>query len=78
MDAEAVAANLGLGVRAWFMEVQKELLVDGEIVVAERLNPEWRRWSITHAIGHRLLHPGNHLALRQPRLLSPTFLASLR
>ena len=65
VDAEAVAAHLGLGVRTWFMEVQKELLVDGEIVVAERLNPEWRRWSIAHAIGHRLLHPGNHLALRQ-------------
>ena len=34
------------------------------IGVAERLDPCWRRWVIAHAIGHRLLHPGNHLWIR--------------
>ncbi len=38
--------------------------MDGHVAVAKRLSPEWRRWVIAHAIGHRLLHPGNHLELR--------------
>ena len=63
VDAEAVAAGLGLGVRPWYLEVQKELTMNGEILVAERLGPEERRWETAHAIGHRLLHRGNHLEL---------------
>ena len=61
VDAEAVAAGLGLSVRPWYFEVQKEMSMAGEILVAERLGPEQRRWQTAHAIGHRLLHPGNHL-----------------
>ena len=64
VDADAVAASLGLSVRPWWMEVQREFTMAGEIVVAARLNREWRRWMIAHAICHHLLHPGNHLALR--------------
>ena len=64
VDAEAVAVGLGLEVRPWPLEVLKELQVEG-VVVADRLGPEWRRWVIAHAIGHWLLHPGNHLRLRK-------------
>ena len=64
IDAEAVAMGLGLEVRPWPMEVLKEMQLEGTVAVAERLDPEWRRWVIAHAIGHRLLHPGNHHRLR--------------
>ncbi len=64
VDAEAVAVALGLEVIPWPLDVLKELQIDGIVVVAERLSPEWRRWVIAHAIGHQLLHPGNHLWLR--------------
>ena len=64
IDAEAVAVRLGLEVRSWPLEVLMEMQMDGVVVVAERLDPEWRRWVIAHAVGHRVLHPGNHLWLR--------------
>ena len=64
IDAEAIANGLGLEVRDWPLEVLREFQLDGTVAVAERLDPEWRRWVIAHAIGHRLLHPGNHLWLR--------------
>ena len=31
------------------------------------------RWSIGHAIGHRVMHPGNHLWLRARTLLATPF-----
>ena len=65
IDAEAVAVSLGLEVHPWPLEVLSELQVDGVVAVAKRLDPEWRRWVIAHAIGHWLLHPGNHLWLRK-------------
>ena len=64
VDVEAVANALGLEVWLRDFEVQKEVQVDGNIAVARRLGPEWRRWVTAHAIGHRLMHPGNHLELR--------------
>ena len=64
VDAEAVANSLGLDVWPWDFDVQTEVQLDGHVAVAKRLGPEWRRWVIAHAIGHRLLHPGNHLELR--------------
>ena len=71
IDAEAVANSLGLTVRRWPLEVQLEF-ADGEIVVAERLDAEWRRWMTAHAIGHHLLHPGNHLLVHEhTRLKAP-------
>lgn len=65
VDAEAVANMLGLAVRLWPMQAQGEMQVDGIIGVAEQLEPPWRRWVIAHAIGHRLLHPGNHIWMRR-------------
>lgn len=64
VDAVAVAHALGLEVWPWHFEVQREMQIDGQIAVAERLGPEWRRWVIAHAIGHRLMHPGNHIEQR--------------
>ena len=64
VDAEAVANRVGLVVQPWPMKVQEEMQMDDFIGVAERLDPRWRRWVISHAIGHRLLHSGNHLWIR--------------
>ena len=64
VDAVAVANACGLEVWPWHFTVQKEMQIDGQIAVAERLGPEWRRWVIAHAIAHRLLHPGNHIEQR--------------
>ena len=64
VDAEAVADILGLEVVPWPMEVQQEMQMGRFIGVAERLDARWRRWVIAHAIGHQLLHSGNHLWIR--------------
>jgi Zn-dependent peptidase ImmA (M78 family) len=64
VDTEEVANLLGLEVVPWSMQVQEEMLLGRYIGVAQRLDPRWRRWVIAHAIGHRLLHPGNHLWIR--------------
>ena len=64
VDAEEVANILGLEVMLLPMRVQEEMLMDTYIGVADRLDSRWRRWVIAHAIGHRLLHPGNHLRTR--------------
>ena len=73
VDAEAVAVDLGLEVRLWPLEVLMEMQMDCVVAVAERLDPEWRRWVIAHAIGHRLLHPGNHLVLSKHTDLTHRF-----
>ena len=64
VDVEAVANLLGLVVKPWPMKVQEEMQMDNFIGVAERLDSRWRRWVIAHAVGHRLMHPGNHLWIR--------------
>ena len=64
VDAEAVANHLGLEVKVWPLRVLKEMGIGDVICVARRLDPAWRRWVTAHAIGHRLLHPGNHLWIR--------------
>ena len=64
VDAEAVANHLGLEVKLWPLRVLKEMGIGDVICVARRLDPAWRRWVTAHAIGHRLLHPGNHLWIR--------------
>ena len=64
VDIEAVANAEGLEVWLRDFTVQKEMQIDGHIAVARRLEPEWRRWVIAHAIGHRLMHPANHLEMR--------------
>ncbi len=64
MNAAEVANAPGLDVWLRDFEVQKEMQISGHIAVARRLEPEWRRWVTAHAVGHRLMHPGNHLELR--------------
>ncbi|MCY4623401.1 MAG: ImmA/IrrE family metallo-endopeptidase [Chloroflexi bacterium] len=64
VDAEAVANLLGLTVVPLQLEELQELMVDDCIGVADRLAPAWRRWVIAHAVGHKVLHPGNHLWMR--------------
>ena len=61
---ERVASMLELDVKLWPLKDLEELMVDRYICVARRLEPEWRRWVVAHAIGHRLLHPGNHIWIR--------------
>lgn len=65
VDAEAVASRLGLDVSDRPFRVLQEMQVGGVIGVARRLDPPWRRWVIAHAIGHSILHPGNHLWMRE-------------
>ena len=73
VDAESVASILGLEVVTWPLDVQEEMQMDRYIGVAERLDPRWRRWVIAHAIGHRLLHSGNHLWIRDHTSLGSLF-----
>ena len=70
VDAEEVANILGLVVVPWPLDVQEEMQMDRYIGVAERLDSRMRRWVIAHAIGHRLLHSGNHLWIRDHTSLS--------
>lgn len=69
VDAEAVANGFGLVVVTWPFRVLQEMQLDGFIAVAQRLNPTWRRWVTAHAIGHHILHPGNHIRMRRRGLL---------
>jgi len=64
VDAEEAANLQGLVVVPWPLAVQEEMLLGRYIAVAERLDASRRRWVIAHAIGHKLLHPGNHLWIR--------------
>ena len=73
VDVEEVAGILGMEVVTWPMQVQEEMQMGRYIGVAERLDPCWRRWVIAHAIGHRLLHPGNHLWIRDHTSLGSKF-----
>ena len=73
VDAETVASILGLEVVTWPLDVQEEMQMDRYICVAERLDSRWRRWVIAHAIGHRLLHSGNHLWIRDHTSLGSLF-----
>lgn len=69
VDAEAVANMHGYQVVRWPLAKQRELEVAGVICVAERLGPEESRWYIAHALGHKLLHPGNHLWIYRKTML---------
>ena len=65
VDAEAVANDLGLAVQRRSLRVLEEMRLEDYVAVADRLEPEWWRWVVAHAIGHCLLHPGNHLWIRR-------------
>ena len=61
VDVDAVANILGLEVVSWPFEKLEEMMTGDVIGVSARLDTRWRRWVVAHAIGHGLLHPGNHL-----------------
>ena len=69
VDAEAVANLMGYPVERLHLTVQKEFEVAGIICIAERLGPEWRRWCIAHALGHKAMHPGNQLKVYRYTML---------
>ena len=73
VDAFGVANILGYRVERLDLKVQKELEVDGVIGIAERLGPEECRWYIAHALGHKMLHPGNHLWIYRNTWLGPKY-----
>ena len=65
VDAEVVANDLGLTVKRWSLRVVEEMRFGDYIAVADRLEPEWWRWVVGHAVGHCVLHTGNHLWIRR-------------
>lgn len=69
VDAEAVANIMGYRVERLDLKVQKELEVGGFIGIAERLETEEFRWYVAHALGHKLMHPGNHLWVYRKTML---------
>ena len=64
VEVETVANLLGMEVVTWPLTVLKEMVIGDYICVSKRLDSGWRRWVIAHAIGHRLMHPGNHTWVR--------------
>ncbi len=65
VDAEAVARLMGFSIERRPLLVLEEMRVGDYIMVADRLEPWWRRWVVAHAIGHCVLHPGNHHWIRR-------------
>ena len=65
VDVEAVARHLGLTVERRPLRVLEEMRLGDYVAVADRLEPWWQRWVVGHAIGHGVLHPGNHLWIRR-------------
>ena len=73
VDARSVADILELEI--WprpFREFQ-EMKMGEFICIALRFEPEWKRWCTAHAIGHLLMHPGNHLWIRSHTGLAHKF-----
>lgn len=65
VDTQAVADCLELVVRHSRFRVFEEMRLGNFIAVADRLEPEWRRWTVAHAIGHGFLHVGNQFWIRR-------------
>ena len=61
VDVEALANMCGYEVKRLPLVTQKELEVGGYIGIADHLGPEESRWYIAHSLGHKVMHPGNHL-----------------
>ena len=73
VDVEAVAAMVDLEVESYPFSRVEEVTLGRTVVVGHGLSPSWRRWCLGHAIGHRVLHPGNHLWMRQHTRLADRF-----
>ena len=69
VDAEAVANLYGYPVKRLPLVKQREIEIDGFIGIADRLGPECSRWCIAHALGHKMLHPGNQLWVYRKTML---------
>ncbi len=69
VDAEALANLHGYPVKRLPLVKQKELEVAGYICIADRLGPEESRWYIAHALGHKMMHPGNQLWVYRKTML---------
>ena len=64
VDVDSLAEQLGLRVIPWKIPVTHEMKIGEFIAVKQDLPLLQHRWAIAHAIGHQMLHPGNHLWLR--------------
>ncbi len=73
VDAQGVADILELDIERWPWRKLQEVKTDGVIYIALRSEPEWSRWLMAHAIGHELMHPGNHLWIRKHTGLAHKF-----
>ena len=47
--------------RAWPVRVLQGMQAGDLMGGSQRVGLSWWRWMIVHAIGHKLLHPGDHL-----------------
>ena len=65
-DLDSITESLGLNVIPQKMEGRlREFYFSGSIVISESLSNRERRELVAHAIGHHLLHAGNHLAMQK-------------
>jgi Zn-dependent peptidase ImmA (M78 family) len=65
-DLDQIAQSLGLNVIPQKMEGRlREFYFSGSIVIREDLSNRELRELVAHAIGHHLLHAGNHLAMQK-------------
>lgn len=65
-DLDQIAESLGLNVIPQKMEGRlREFYFRGSIVISADLSPREKRELVAHAIGHHLLHAGNHLAMQK-------------
>lgn len=69
-DPEDVANICGLTVQGRDFTGIYEQKIGRTIYIANRLEADWRRWCIGHAIGHHYLHPGNQAWLRKKTMLA--------
>ena len=72
VDAVALAEVMGLRVDFWQLPVKDlhEATRGRNIAVAADLDATEQRWAVAHGIGHRILHPANHLWLRATTMLA--------
>ena len=75
VDVDEAAQLLGYLVDAWDIPADEvhEVTVGNSIGIASALCENRRRWAVAHALGHRVLHPGNHAWLRARTLLATPF-----
>ena len=75
VDVQEPADRMGLQIDLWHLpaEYVQEVTVGSCIGVSAELDDTERRWAIAHAIGHRVLHPGNIARLRVGKMQGMPF-----